>query len=193
MTINLVQFFLPVEVNWQILTINHVQPIFFRCDGVSDCPQTEISNGGEDEEGCDESSGDFDISDTDLFDFNFNWVTQSIWNPKKIFKNSSLFQMKGRMMRVVMRHQGISVILIYLILISIDAPSHSYHLSAKKKFFKNSYLFSVVKKLLLMLYLWTNLNNISLKTEMLHMSQHSVNLFLCRNQEYLRCWLTSCF
>ena len=45
--------------------------IFFsRCDGVADCPQTEISNGGEDEEGCDESSGDF--SDTDLFDFDFN-------------------------------------------------------------------------------------------------------------------------
>ena len=39
--------------------------LFHRCDGVSDCPQTEISNGGEDEEGCDESSGDF--GDSDLF------------------------------------------------------------------------------------------------------------------------------
>ena len=37
----------------------------FRCDGVSDCPVTEISNGGEDEEGC-EGSGDFDVSLTDL-------------------------------------------------------------------------------------------------------------------------------
>ena len=36
-----------------------------RCDGVSDCPRTEITEGGEDEEGC-ESSGDFDIGDTDL-------------------------------------------------------------------------------------------------------------------------------
>ena len=40
--------------------------IFLRCDGVSDCPLTETSNGGEDEEGCEESSGDFEISDIDL-------------------------------------------------------------------------------------------------------------------------------
>lgn len=39
---------------------------FFRCDEVFDCPLTETSNGGEDEEGCEESSGDFEISDIDL-------------------------------------------------------------------------------------------------------------------------------
>ena len=31
-----------------------------------DCPLTETSNGGEDEEGCDESSGDFEIGDINL-------------------------------------------------------------------------------------------------------------------------------
>merc|ERR1712001_130017 len=40
-------------------------PACRRCDGVSDCPRTEITEGGEDEEGC-ESSGDFDIGDTGL-------------------------------------------------------------------------------------------------------------------------------